>query len=103
MREYVELQKTPDTRVIEGRMGLSLVYKVRKVFTNTGTVDMTPTDVFYSKETKGLVSCKGQASKAIPLTLDKYGKYTLREKQGRFSRSFKVHADEIAYAAANLV
>ena len=103
MREYVELALTPETRVIEGRMGMSLVYKLRKVFTNEGVVDMSPTDVFYSKELRGLVSCKGAASKARPLTLDKYGKYTLREKKGQFSRAFKVHADEIAFAATNLV
>lgn len=103
MREYIELASTPETRVIEGRLGLSLVYKLRKVFTNTGVIDMTPTDVFYSKELKCLVSCKGVASKARPLTLDKYSKYTLREKQGQFSRAFKVHSDEVAFAAGNLI
>lgn len=103
MREYVELATSPEIRVIEGRMGLSLVYKLQKVFTNDGAINMVPNDVFYSKETRGLVSCKGAASKARPLTLDKYGKYTLREKLGKFSRAFKVHADEVSHAASKLV
>jgi hypothetical protein len=106
MKEYAEFNTIPETRVVEGTMGMSLVYRLKRVFTNAGAIDMRFSNVYYSKEYKGLVSCKGRDSKARPLSLDKLGKYTLREhdpKNPKFTRPFKVHSDEISYAAHNLI
>ena len=106
MQQYAEFQLTPETRVVEGTLGFSLVYRLRRIFTNRGSIDMKYSNVFYSKEYKGLVSCKGSTSKARPLTLDKLGKYTLREhdpKNPKFTRSFKVDSDEIAHAASQIL
>ena len=104
MREYVDLAANPTQIVVDGTLGLSLVYRVQRVFTPAGAVDLSRSRYFYSKETGQLVSLKGKSSKAIPLTPDKYNKYTLREQGNNgFTRPFKVHRDEIINAANRIL
>jgi hypothetical protein len=105
MKTYIELSKYPTERIIQGKLGFSLLYKVTKVNVNGTHVNMNPSDVYYSKEFGGLCSIRSKSAKAKQLSLNKDGKYTLREKipGTAFSRAFTVHSDEVAYAASQLL
>ena len=62
-------------------------------------------DVYYSREFGGLCSVRSANAKAKQLQINKYGKYTLREKLSgakAFTRPFMVHADEVEYAARQI-
>jgi hypothetical protein len=103
---YIDLNPNPVERVIEGKLGMSLVYKVTRVRCNGTAIDMHHSDVYYSKEFSGLVSIRSANAKGRLLNVNKYGKVTLREKLANargFARPFMVHADEVAYAAALLI
>lgn len=96
MKNYAEISMTPESMVVVGRLGLQNVYKIKRVFTPVGTVDLSRNRYYYSKEVKGVVSCRGRSSKAAELKLDKNNCYTFSEKDGKgFTRPFKVHRDEL--------
>ena len=104
MKEYVELSGTPNQMVVQGTMGMQNVYKIRRVFTPVGVVDLSRNRYYYSKETGEVVSCRGRSSQATPLLTDKYNNYTFSEKRdGGFARPFKVSRNRVLEAAANIL
>jgi hypothetical protein len=104
MQEYVALAPNSTQIVVDGTLGLSLVYRINRVFTPAGVVDLSRSRYFFSKETGQVVSLKGKHSKATPLTTDKYNKYTFREQgTAGFTRPFKVDRDEVLHAASRLL
>jgi hypothetical protein len=104
MKNYVEISLTPESMIVEGRLGLQNVYKIKRVFTPVGTVDLSRNRYYYSKEVGGVVSCRGRSSKASELTLDKNDCYTFSEKDGKgFTRPFKVHLDQLLAAASTIL
>ena len=102
---YIDLSPNPVDRIIDGKLGFSLLYKVKRVMCNGAAIDMTYSDVYYSREFGGLCSVRSANAKAKQLQINKYGKYTLREKLSgakAFTRPFMVHADEVEYAARQI-
>jgi hypothetical protein len=102
---YIDLSPNPVERIIDGKLGFSLLYKVKRVMCNGAAIDMTYSDVYYSREFGGLCSVRSANAKAKQLQINKYGKYTLREKLSEakaFTRPFMVHADEVEYAARQI-
>ena len=102
---YIDLASSPVERIIEGRLGFSLLYKVKRVMCNGAAIDMTYSDVYYSREFGGLCSVRSANAKAKQLQTNRYGKYTLRERLSgtrAFTRPFMVHADEVEYAARQI-
>jgi len=102
---YIDLSPNPVERIIDGKLGFSLLYKVKRVMCNGSAIDMTYSDVYYSREFGGLCSVRSANAKAKQLQINKYGKYTLREKMPgakAFTRPFMVHADEVEYAARKI-
>jgi hypothetical protein len=102
---YIDLSPNPVERIIDGKLGFSLLYKVKRVMCNGAAIDMTYSDVYYSREFGGLCSVRSANAKAKQLQINKYGKYTLREKLSgakAFTRPFMVHADEVEYAARQI-
>lgn len=99
MKQYVEISATPESMVVVGCLGMQNVYKIKRVFTPVGAVDLSRNRYYYSKEVDGVVSCRGRSSKATELTLDKNNCYTFSEKDYKgFTRPFKVHRDELTSA-----
>ena len=102
---YIDLSPNPVERIIDGKLGFSLLYKVKRVMCNGAAIDMNYSDVYYSREFGGLCSVRSANAKAKQLQINKYGKYTLREKLSgakAFTRPFMVHADEVEYAARQI-
>jgi hypothetical protein len=102
---YIDLSPNPVERIIDGKFGFSLLYKVKRVMCNGAAIDMTYSDVYYSREFGGLCSVRSANAKAKQLQINRYGKYTLREKLSgarAFTRPFMVHADEVEHAARKI-
>lgn len=99
MKEYVEISMTPTPMVVDGSLGLQNLYKIKRVYTAIGAVDLSMNRYYYSKELGQVVSCRGRSSKARVLELDQYGNYTLQEKAGEgFRRPFKVSRELVLHA-----
>lgn len=101
---YIDLSATPVERIVEGKLGFSLLYKVKRVMCNGAAIDMTYSNVYYSKEFGGLCSVRSANAKAKQLQINQHNKYTLREKDNKgFTKAFMVHADEVEHAARNIL
>jgi hypothetical protein len=101
---YIDLAATPVERIIEGKLGFSLLYKVKRVMCNGAAIDMTYSNVYYSNEYGGLCSVRSANAKAKQLQINQHNKYTLREKDSKgFTKAFMVHADEVEHAARKIL
>ncbi len=108
LMDYAEFSKTAEYKLVEGVMGPSAVYKLKRIVANGIGIDLTLSNYYYSKELRTLVSMGrgGAGTRGRVMKMDKYRKFNLRQKMAKnesFSRGFKGDSDEICESALNQI
>ena len=107
LSDYAEFSKNSEYKLVEGVVGPTSVYKLKRIVSNGIGVDLTHSNYYFSKQLNTLISMGrgGIGTKGKTLALDKYRKYNLREKFKNtvYSRSIKVDSAEIRVSAMNQI
>lgn len=108
LTDYAEFAGTPQYMLVDGVMGPTPVYKLKRVVANGQGFDFSQNNYYFSKELRSLISMGrgGPGCRGKVLAKDKYQKYSLRQKMRgnlSFSRGVKIDSFEIAASADNQI
>ena len=107
LTDYAEFSQTAEYKLVEGVVGPTSVYKLKRIVANGTGIDLSQSNYYFCKQLNCLISMGrgGIGTKGKTLTLDKYRKYNLREKFKNtvYSRSVKVDSAEIRVSAMNQI
>lgn len=105
--DYAEFSKTADYMMVEGVVGPTACYKLKRLIANGQGIDLTQSNYYFCKQLNTLISMGrgGLGTKGKRLVTDKYHKYNLRQKwrDTAFSRSIKADSQEIRVSAMNQI
>lgn len=107
LSDYAEFSTTSDYKLVEGVVGPTSCYKLKRIVANGQGIDLTHSNYYFCKQLNCLISMGrgGFGTKGKRLVTDKYHKYNLRQKwrDTAFSRTLKADSEEIRVSALNQI